>query len=297
MRHTFNTGSTTFTVDARYQALSGAGRHHLGSEPTVAVWDKNTGENRVIRKFSNVSQQLAEAKRCLREIRFLRHFKGHDNIVRLYDFEMNFHSIGDFDEVYLIEEYCETDLRKIIRLECPLSGMELRAFVHQILRGVNYIHSAGVVLQDLSPSNIIISEAGTVKIAGLGNSQLSVVSNGHVGQPLNPYQAPEVTLRYGHLSAAANVWSVGCIIAELATGRPIFDATTLRNHIYKILEHTGLPRNLRHLPLLILSYVTMSCRSDQLLASHWRSVSRMSTLDCLISFQGVFPRCRFENHL
>lgn len=241
MRHTFDAAGTTFTVDTRYQAFSGSGRHHLGSELTVAVWDKTTGENRVIRKFSNVSQQLAEAKRCLREIRFLRHFKGHDNIVRLYDFEMNFRSNGDFDEVYFVEEYCETDLRKIIRLECPLSGMELLAFAHQILRGVNYIHSAGVVLQDLSPDNILISEAGAVKIAGLGNSHLSVASNGDAGQLVNPYQAPEVTLRYDRLSAAANVWSVGCIIVELATGQPIFNATTLSNHVYKIFELTGLP--------------------------------------------------------
>ncbi|KAI5983346.1 kinase-like domain-containing protein [Pisolithus albus] len=176
MRHTFDAAGTTFTVDNRYQAFSGSGRHHLGSELTVAVWDKTTGENRVIRKFSNVSQQLAEAKRCLREIRFLRHFKGHDNIVRLYDFEMNFQSNGDFDEVYFIEEYLETDLRKIIRLECPLAGMELLAFAHQILRGVNYIHSAGVVLQDLSPDNILISEAGAVKIAGLGKVSPSLAT-------------------------------------------------------------------------------------------------------------------------
>ncbi|KAI6025972.1 hypothetical protein F5J12DRAFT_811650 [Pisolithus orientalis] len=77
--------------------------------------------------------------------------------------------------------------------------MELLAFAHQILRGVNYIHSAGVVLQDLSPDNILISEAGAVKIAGCGNPHLSIASDGDTGQPLNLYQAPELTLRYGRL--------------------------------------------------------------------------------------------------
>ncbi|KIN93425.1 hypothetical protein M404DRAFT_510488 [Pisolithus tinctorius Marx 270] len=52
-----------------YHALSGCGRHHLGSELMVAVWDKNPGENRVIGKLSNVSWQFAEANRRLREIR------------------------------------------------------------------------------------------------------------------------------------------------------------------------------------------------------------------------------------
>ena len=86
-RHTFTAGDATFTVNARYQPLSGLGRYRLGSELAVAVGDKITGENRVIRKFSNVdkqvswciciphslgkpsSLQLSEAKRCLREIR------------------------------------------------------------------------------------------------------------------------------------------------------------------------------------------------------------------------------------
>lgn len=88
-RHTFTAGDATFTVNTRYQPLSGLSRYRLGSELTVAVGDKITGENRVVRKFSNVgkqvswcaytldpvrsatpsSLQLSEAKRCLREIR------------------------------------------------------------------------------------------------------------------------------------------------------------------------------------------------------------------------------------
>ncbi|KAI6155134.1 hypothetical protein BKA82DRAFT_4074888, partial [Pisolithus tinctorius] len=108
MRHTFNAAGTTFTVNASYHALSGCGRHHLGSELMVAVWDKNPGENRVIGKLSNVSWQFAEANRRLREIRFLRQFKGHDNIVRLCDFEINFHSNGVLTKSISCtqEEYC-----------------------------------------------------------------------------------------------------------------------------------------------------------------------------------------------
>ncbi|KAL4072669.1 kinase-like domain-containing protein [Scleroderma yunnanense] len=238
-RHTFTAGNTTFTVNTRYQPLSGLGRYRLGSELTVAVGDKITGENRVIRKFSNVGKQHFEAKRCLREIRFLRHFKGHDNIAQICDIDVNFYSNGDFDEVYLIEAYCETDLRKIIRLECPLADNELRAFVHQILRGVNYIHSAGVVLQDLTPENILVSEEGAVKIGALGSpNRADNISDERI---VNPYQPPELSLGYGDLSTAANVWSVGCIIAELATGRPAFGATNFKNHIREIFEHTGFP--------------------------------------------------------
>ena len=58
-RHTFTAGDATFTVNARYQPLSGLGRYRLGSELAVAVGDKITGENRVIRKFSNVDKQVS----------------------------------------------------------------------------------------------------------------------------------------------------------------------------------------------------------------------------------------------
>ncbi|KAG6334650.1 hypothetical protein ID866_4446 [Astraeus odoratus] len=257
LRHTFVVGDTTFTVTTRYQPLSGFQRRRLGPGVTVAVGDKHTGENRVIRKFCVVGEQLSEAKRCLREIRFLRHFKGHDNILRLHDIDMNFHSNGDFDEVYLIEEYCETDLQRIvgfvplllphkhkltecgqIRLESPLSNNEIRAFAHQVLRGVSYIHSAGVVLQDMSPENIVVSEEGAVKIGAFGSLKNTTASNGKAvlnNHLVSPYEAPETQ------SAAANVWSVGCIIAELITGRPIFSATTFEDHIHQVFQHTGLP--------------------------------------------------------
>ncbi|KAI6155149.1 kinase-like domain-containing protein [Pisolithus tinctorius] len=81
------------------------------------------------------------------------------------------------------------------------------------------------------------------------------------------YQAPELSPRCGRLSGAANVWSVGCIIAELATGRPIFSVTTLQNHVCGIIELTGLP-----------SQPTLSTISDAELHNHALSLESVARI-------------------
>ena len=85
-------------------------------------------------------------------------------------------------------------------MESPLADNEIRAFTHQILRGVGYIHSAGVVLQDLTPEHILVSEEGSIKIGALGSSSYSVAADDNFDERLvKPYQAPELSLGYSDL--------------------------------------------------------------------------------------------------
>ncbi|KIJ66996.1 hypothetical protein HYDPIDRAFT_85108 [Hydnomerulius pinastri MD-312] len=247
LRHTLDAAGTSFTVNRRYRLLNESEQQFPAR--AVAVEDQLSGEDRVIRKFDQVHDNLSQARRCLREIRhgahaawsrFLRHFKGHDNIARLYDIDINFHLNGDFGEVYLIEECFERDLHEVIRLEHPFRDDQVQAIFHQVLRGLNYIHSAGVIHPNLTPGNIFMGAKRVVKIGAFGDFYSCSGLNISDETVVDPYQAPEI-LANGTLTVAANIWSLGCILAELIGGEPIFKARNPKDHLRQVVEVIGVP--------------------------------------------------------
>lgn len=103
----------------------------------------------------------------------------------------------------------------------------LKSLTYQLLNGLLYLHDAHIIHRDLKPANILITAGGVVKIGDLGLARLTY-------QPLQPlfmgdkvvvtiwYRAPELLLGAKHYNKAVDVWAVGCVMAELASLRPIF---------------------------------------------------------------------------
>lgn len=103
----------------------------------------------------------------------------------------------------------------------------LKSLTYQLLNGLLYLHTVHIIHRDLKPANILITSAGVVKIGDLGLARLTY-------QPLQPlfvgdkvvvtiwYRAPELLLGAKHYNKAVDIWAVGCVLAELATLRPIF---------------------------------------------------------------------------
>lgn len=200
--------------------------------------DVSTGARVAIKKLSRPFQGQVHAKRCYRELRLLKHM-SHDNVIGLLDVFTPTQDFDSFVDVYLVTELMGSDLHKIIRTQV-LSDDHVQIFVYQILRGLKYIHSAGMIHRDLKPSNIGVSEDCDIKILDFGlGRQLAEEMTGYVMTRF--WRAPEIMLNWMHYDQKADIWSVGCVMAELLTGQVLFPGNDYRDHLTRILQLCGTP--------------------------------------------------------
>eukprot|EP00051_Salpingoeca_urceolata_P014840 m.189415 g.189415 ORF g.189415 m.189415 type:complete len:633 (+) comp18206_c0_seq1:232-2130(+) len=185
---------------------------------------------------------LRFAQTCLREVELCRQM-NHDNIVQL----RRLLGSREHMEVYFVFELMDTDLRRVLTshgASQSLTADHVRFFSYQLLRGVKYLHSGNVLHRDLKPENILVTASGELKIADLGlarvvNEQTLSSRTEYVASRW--YRAPEVILQPRGYGTAMDLWSVGAIIAELVTRRPIFRGTHVLDQIFKIFMVIGTP--------------------------------------------------------
>ncbi|KAJ0416625.1 kinase-like domain-containing protein [Aspergillus carlsbadensis] len=147
--------------------------------------------------------------------------------------------ISPLEDVYLVTELLGTDLHRLLSAK-PLEGKFAQYFTYQILRGLKYIHSAGVIHRDLKPGNILITENCDLKICDFGLARLQEPQmTGYVSTRY--YRAPEIMLTWQRYGKKVDMWSVGCIVAEMLLGRPLFPGTDHINQFYLITELLGNP--------------------------------------------------------
>lgn len=242
-RHSFTALNSTFVVDSEYQFVKELGQGAYGC--VVAAKHRRTGDGCAIKKITNINTKRILTKRCLREIKLLHHFRRHKNITCLYDMDIVFGPDGNFDEVYLYEELMEADLHAIIRSGQPLSDAHFQSFIYQTLCGLKYIHSADVLHRDLKPGNLLVNADCELKICdfglarGFNQSQKQGFMTEYVATRW--YRAPEIMLSFANYASAIDVWSVGCILAELLAGKPIFKGRDYVDQLNQILHYLGTP--------------------------------------------------------
>lgn len=195
--------------------------------------DSRSNKRVAIKKNRQVFQDLADAKRILREIKLLMHF-GHDDLVGLIDTIPPHRGPDHFSDCYLVLTYMETNLAKVIKSPHQLTDIHFQFFIYQMMRGLKYIHSAGVIHRDLKPENILVNGADcNLKITDFG------LARGVYKEQVNLteyvvtrwYRAPEVMCSARQYDALVDVWSVGCIFAELLLRKPLFPGG---NHIEQL---------------------------------------------------------------
>ncbi|KAJ0544252.1 putative protein-serine/threonine kinase CMGC-CDK-PITSLRE family [Helianthus annuus] len=129
------------------------------------------------------------------------------------------------------------------RMKQPFSQGEVKRLMIQLLEGVAYLHDNYVMHRDLKTSNLLLNNDGELKICDFGMSR-------HYASPLKPYtslvvtlwyRAPELLLGMKNYSTAIDMWSVGCIMAELLSGKPLFDGNKEVEQIDKIFRTLGTP--------------------------------------------------------
>lgn len=108
-------------------------------------------------------------------------------------------------------------------------------------RGLKYLHSAGVVHRDLRPENILINENCDLKLCDFGVTPFQEMHSmaGYISTRC--YRSPEVILNCQHYSEKVDIWSVGCIFAEMLQGRPLFTGRNYFEHLCAIIALLGIP--------------------------------------------------------
>ncbi|KNC76341.1 CMGC/MAPK protein kinase [Sphaeroforma arctica JP610] len=140
----------------------------------------------------------------------------------------------------------ETDLHQIIASSQPLTDEHVQYFLYQILRGLKYIHSAGVLHRDLKPSNLLLNGNCDLKICDFGLARVYDPTAKHeafITQYVATrwYRAPEIILSWKQYTKAIDVWSAGCIFAELLQRQPLFPGKDYIHQVELIIKFVGTP--------------------------------------------------------
>jgi mitogen-activated protein kinase 15 len=218
----------------------------LGKGAYGIVWkaiDKKYKQMVALKKVFDAFHNATDAQRTYREVMFLQELNGHENIIRL----RNIIKAENNKDLYLVFDHMEADLHHVIRASI-LEEIHKQYIIYQLLKGMKYIHSAGLIHRDLKPSNILINSDCQIKIADFGLAR-SVASTGEDTNikltdyvATRWYRAPEILLGSTKYSKAVDMWSVGCILGELIVGKAIYQGTSTLNQIEKVLELIGKPK-------------------------------------------------------
>ncbi|KAK6590897.1 mitogen-activated kinase 2 [Cryptosporidium xiaoi] len=232
-----------WSIPSRYQV-----RHLIGTGSYGHVCEAyDSKENRLvaIKKIHRVFEDLIDCKRILREIAILNRL-NHDHIVKILEICVP-EDKEHFDEIYLVLEIADSDFKKLFRTPVYLTELHVKTLLYNLLVGLKYIHSAGIYHRDLKPANCLVNQDCGVKICDFGLArtvkpiiessiknkkgigETSVKENEEYNQEgerflkrqltghvvTRWYRAPELILLQENYTEAIDMWSVGCIFAEL----------------------------------------------------------------------------------
>lgn len=231
---------SSFETTERYSHLEPIG---IGVSGLVcSAKDQITKRTIAVKKLAQPFKSENIAKHMYREVRLLKTLK-HENIIHLNDI-----FISPSEDIYLVTDLMSTDLHTLLRSK-KVDNQFAQYFMYQIMRGLKYVHSAGVIHRDLKPSNILVNENCDLKICDFGLARVQEASmTGYVSTRY--YRAPEIMLTWKRYNEKADIWSAACIFAEMLLGEPLFLG---KNHIDQFCVITKL---LGSLPDHVISHIT-----------------------------------------
>lgn len=234
---------TKFETPKRFTILEPVGQGAYGV--VCSARDEVEGELVAIKKVENAFEHLTFAKRTLRELKILRHLR-HENLidVRLV------YLPGEkekYDDIYIISELMETDLASVLKSPQPLSDDHTQFFFYQINRGLKYIHSASVIHRDLKPRNLLVNSNCDLKICDYGLARVKYANEVFATCPMTEYvctrwyRAPEILSSWADFGKPIDIWSVGCIFAEMLRRKPLFPGKNTQHQLQLIIACLGKP--------------------------------------------------------
>uniref|UniRef100_A0AAY4C4T7 cyclin-dependent kinase n=1 Tax=Denticeps clupeoides TaxID=299321 RepID=A0AAY4C4T7_9TELE len=222
-------------------AFSGMSPHlcppSQGTYATVFKGRSKLTENLVALKEIRLEHEEGAPCTAIREVSLLKNLK-HANIVTLHDI------IHTDRCLTLVFEYLDSDLKQYLDNCGNLMSMHnVKVFMFQLLRGLSYCHKRKILHRDLKPQNLLINDRGELKLADFGLARAkSVPTKTYSNEVVTLwYRPPDVLLGSTEYSTPIDMWGVGCILFEMATGRPMFPGSTVKEELHLIFRLMGTP--------------------------------------------------------
>ncbi|XP_010552147.1 PREDICTED: mitogen-activated protein kinase 19-like [Tarenaya hassleriana] len=227
----------------RYRILEVIGKGSYGV--VCAAIDTHTGEKVAIKKITDVFEHISDAIRILREVKLLRLLR-HPDIVEIKGIMLP-PSKREFKDIYVVFELMESDLHQVIKANDDLTREHHQFFLYQMLRALKYMHTANVYHRDLKPKNILANANCKLKVCDLGLARVAfsdtpttVFWTDYVATRW--YRAPELCGSFfSKYTPAIDIWSTGCIFAEVLMGKPLFPGKSVVDQLELITDLLGTP--------------------------------------------------------
>ncbi|XP_065837996.1 cyclin-dependent kinase 1-like [Oscarella lobularis] len=201
--------------------------------------NRQTGQLVALKKIRLTSEEEGVPSTAIREISLLKELQ-HPYVVKLEDV------LHQESKLYLVFEFLQYDLKhyldKLPDLQL-VDPMLVKSYTYQILVGILHCHSRRVLHRDLKPQNLLIDKNGVIKLADFGLARA-------FGIPVRVYthevvtlwyRAPEILLGSQRYSTPMDIWSIGCIMAEMITKKPLFHGDSEIDQLFRIFRTMGTP--------------------------------------------------------
>ncbi|KAI9591227.1 kinase-like domain-containing protein [Syncephalis fuscata] len=197
-----------------------------------------TGRVVALKKIRLDSEDEGVPSTAMREISVLKELK-HSNIVQLLDI------VHSDSKLYLVFEFLDLDFKKYMDSSAPngLTTEHIQSYLYQLVDGIHFCHARRIMHRDLKPQNLLIDRNGLLKLADFGLARA-------FGVPLRAYthevvtlwyRAPEILLGSRHYAPPMDMWSVGCIFAEMVQRHPLFPGDSEIDELFRIFRVLGTP--------------------------------------------------------
>ncbi|KAK1293080.1 putative serine/threonine-protein kinase [Acorus calamus] len=202
--------------------------------------DRDTGKIVALKKVRFETSESESVKFMAREILILRRL-DHPNVVKLEGLATS----RMHRSIYLVFDFMQSDLARVVsRPDGRLTEPQVKCYMQQLLSGLQHCHEKGILHRDIKGSNLLIDKNGVLKIADFG---LANDYNPQLKRPLTSrvvtlwYRAPELLLGATDYGVGIDLWSAGCLLAEMFAGRPILPGRTELEQLHRIFKLCGSP--------------------------------------------------------